>query len=75
MASIQISDKNFDYLNALSDVAKFIEDGLSGGSKPGDILEALKFCGKAAEQKFDHMLECYAKANDKCFNPDPDRYR
>lgn len=68
MATLSISDKNFDYLCALSDVARFIK---SSSGTPEDTLEALIFCGEAAEQKFDHMLETYAKLRQKTFNADP----
>lgn len=58
MATIMnLNDKGFDYLCALSDISKVIEQNKMRGVSADDTLEILEQLGRAAERRFDGMLE------------------
>lgn len=54
---VNLNEKGFDYLNALTDVAELIRKEREKGTSVHDILDILKQLGDAAERRFNEMLE------------------
>jgi len=55
--AINLNDKGFDYLNALTDVSEMIEKQQSRGTSADDTLDILRQLGDAAAGRFNEMLE------------------
>ena len=55
--AINLDEKGFDYLNALTDVGKMIEKQLARGKSADDTLDILEQLGDAAARRFNEMLE------------------